>query len=235
VIDLHCHILPGIDDGAGSLATALAMARSDVPDLITLDLLLPDASGLAVLDEIKSNPRLESVPVVIVSIVAEEMKACVPGVAQVLQKPVLYQSLHDAVYALGLGKDHALAPTVVIIDDAASCARLSSDLAALNYKVQCYADGASALAAMAEDRPDLLIIGLALSDPGAVEAIAALRQQAAADVPILVLSEGGISEEARQRLSGQVLRIMEKDSFNRRQFLFEVGRALQRHSAGLPS
>ena len=27
MIDLHCHILPGIDDGAKDLAASLAMAR----------------------------------------------------------------------------------------------------------------------------------------------------------------------------------------------------------------
>lgn len=32
MIDLHCHILPGIDDGAPDLATALAMARIAVAD-----------------------------------------------------------------------------------------------------------------------------------------------------------------------------------------------------------
>ena len=32
MIDLHCHLLPGIDDGAGDLATALAMARMAVDD-----------------------------------------------------------------------------------------------------------------------------------------------------------------------------------------------------------
>ena len=32
MIDLHCHILPGIDDGAGDLAMALAMARMAVDD-----------------------------------------------------------------------------------------------------------------------------------------------------------------------------------------------------------
>jgi protein-tyrosine phosphatase len=28
VIDLHCHLLPGLDDGAPNLATSLTMARS---------------------------------------------------------------------------------------------------------------------------------------------------------------------------------------------------------------
>ena len=32
MIDLHSHILPGVDDGAADLATALAMARMAVDD-----------------------------------------------------------------------------------------------------------------------------------------------------------------------------------------------------------
>ena len=36
MIDLHCHILPGIDDGARDLATALDMARAFVADGVTL-------------------------------------------------------------------------------------------------------------------------------------------------------------------------------------------------------
>jgi tyrosine-protein phosphatase YwqE len=30
VIDLHCHLLPGLDDGAQNLATSLMMARAAV-------------------------------------------------------------------------------------------------------------------------------------------------------------------------------------------------------------
>ncbi|MFO1433606.1 MAG: CpsB/CapC family capsule biosynthesis tyrosine phosphatase [Candidatus Competibacteraceae bacterium] len=36
MIDLHCHLLPGIDDGAADLATALAMAKVAVADGISL-------------------------------------------------------------------------------------------------------------------------------------------------------------------------------------------------------
>src|SRR5258708_2384983 len=35
MLDLHCHLLPGVDDGAASLDEALAMARFCVRDGIT--------------------------------------------------------------------------------------------------------------------------------------------------------------------------------------------------------
>jgi len=36
VIDLHCHILPGIDDGAGDLSVSLEMARASVAQGVTV-------------------------------------------------------------------------------------------------------------------------------------------------------------------------------------------------------
>jgi protein-tyrosine phosphatase len=36
MIDLHCHILPGIDDGASDITVSLAMARASVADGVTV-------------------------------------------------------------------------------------------------------------------------------------------------------------------------------------------------------
>src|SRR5207342_3261979 len=41
MIDLHCHMLPGIDDGAPTLEVALAMARCAVADGITVTACTP--------------------------------------------------------------------------------------------------------------------------------------------------------------------------------------------------
>ncbi len=41
MIDLHCHMLPGIDDGARDLDTALAMARIAVDDGIRVTACTP--------------------------------------------------------------------------------------------------------------------------------------------------------------------------------------------------
>lgn len=46
---------------------ALSLLRGDTPDLILLDLIMPKMSGLEVLDLIKRDPRLNRVPVLILS------------------------------------------------------------------------------------------------------------------------------------------------------------------------
>lgn len=46
---------------------ALSLLRSDTPDLILLDLIMPKMSGIEVLDLIKRDPRLNRVPVLILS------------------------------------------------------------------------------------------------------------------------------------------------------------------------
>src|ERR1700685_1539592 len=41
MIDLHCHFLPGIDDGAQNLADALALAQAAADDGITYSVMTP--------------------------------------------------------------------------------------------------------------------------------------------------------------------------------------------------
>ncbi|HUJ31644.1 MAG TPA: CpsB/CapC family capsule biosynthesis tyrosine phosphatase, partial [Candidatus Acidoferrum sp.] len=53
MIDIHCHILPGLDDGADSLETACAMAEMAVADGITHVIGTPHASPAHVF-----NPEL---------------------------------------------------------------------------------------------------------------------------------------------------------------------------------
>ena len=44
-VDIHCHVLPGLDDGAATLADALAMAETAVADGITTIVATPHQSG----------------------------------------------------------------------------------------------------------------------------------------------------------------------------------------------
>jgi len=54
-------------------ADGLALARERRPDLVLLDLMLPDVSGLDVCRQLKSDPALRSIPVIMVTARSEEI------------------------------------------------------------------------------------------------------------------------------------------------------------------
>ena len=82
------------------------------------------------------------------------------------------------------------ATTVLVIDDEAPILRaLQINLTARKYEVSTAADGASGLAAMARDRPDVLILDLGLPDMDGTEVIHGVRGWTS--IPIIVLSAWG--------------------------------------------
>ena len=79
---------------------------------------------------------------------------------------------------------------VLVIDDEPSILRaLRINLRARQYEVSTAADGASGLAAVARDRPDVLILDLGLPDMDGTEVISGLRGWTS--IPIIVLSVWG--------------------------------------------
>ena len=67
--------------------TGLRLARERRPDLVLLDLQLPEVSGETVLAELQDDPNTTGIPVVVVSGKPERLGAA-PEVAAVLRKPV---------------------------------------------------------------------------------------------------------------------------------------------------
>jgi two-component system phosphate regulon response regulator PhoB len=59
-------------DCVGSGEQAIAAARTTVPDLIVLDLLLPNVDGLDVCKQLKSDPKTQHVPIVMLTAKSEE-------------------------------------------------------------------------------------------------------------------------------------------------------------------
>ena len=52
---------------AGDGAAGLDMVRSEAPDLVTLDVSMPKSSGTRFYKEVKTDPALTSIPVVIIT------------------------------------------------------------------------------------------------------------------------------------------------------------------------
>jgi CheY-like chemotaxis protein len=72
----------------GSGEEGIELARRLRPFAITLDVLLPDRDGWSVLHELKTDPEISSIPVIMLTIIDNESLALSMGASNYLVKPL---------------------------------------------------------------------------------------------------------------------------------------------------
>jgi len=83
-----------------SSISALTVIRREMPDVVLLDLMMPDISGLEVLRFMRREPELQDIPVVIVSakVLPSDIRAGMEaGATAYLTKPVGLDKLRQTV------------------------------------------------------------------------------------------------------------------------------------------
>jgi CheY-like chemotaxis protein len=83
-----------------SSTPAIALMTAEKPDVIILDIMMPEISGLDILRQMRREPELANIPVVVVS--AKSMPADIKngmeaGASTYLTKPVGFLDLKEAV------------------------------------------------------------------------------------------------------------------------------------------
>jgi DNA-binding response OmpR family regulator len=84
-----------------SSAPAMEMMISEPPDIVILDIMMPDISGLDILRDMRRTPALAGIPVIVVS--AKSLPADIKlgmdaGASTYLTKPVGFLELKEAVF-----------------------------------------------------------------------------------------------------------------------------------------
>ncbi|CAA9340547.1 MAG: diguanylate cyclase/phosphodiesterase (GGDEF & EAL domains) with PAS/PAC sensor(s) [uncultured Gemmatimonadetes bacterium] len=159
---------------AASGEEGLRMARELRPDLITLDLLMPGMNGWNTLRELRADAELRHIPVVVVSMLAEESRRDLEGADELVDKPVGRSTFLSALRrALARAVSRAL---VVDADEAlrnAAAELLRED----GVEVMTAAHATEALALLDGFSPDLVLLDIPISLPGGRELIRALHDR----------------------------------------------------------
>ena len=86
--------------------TGLALAFSEIPDLIILDVMLPKMTGLEVCRRIRENPATKTIPVIMLSArgqEADELQGMKSGADEYMTKPFSPRRLKARIEALIAG------------------------------------------------------------------------------------------------------------------------------------
>jgi signal transduction histidine kinase/DNA-binding response OmpR family regulator len=212
-----------------SAEAALALVGVFTPDLITLDILLPDMDGWEFLAALKAT-AWESVPVVVISVVADQGRGFSLGAALVLQKPIMRDALARGLERLGMVPDAERDVTVLVIDDdAAAVELLAEQLRQRDCVVLRALGGREGIELARRFRPDLITLDLEMPEVSGFDVVEALKGSAStAQIPIVVVTARDLSRLDREQLNDHVLDIVGKAEFNHGRFIGEVDRAMSR-------
>lgn len=209
---------------AASAEEGAALAAARHPDVILLDILLPDRSGLDLLASLKREPSTRHIPVLVVSVVKDAIKALTLGAAEHLVKPVERTALTASVRRVLSGHPDA-EPTVLVVDDDLDTAELVRDTLRLEgYRTVVAHDGRQALDALERRHPALVILDLMMPEMSGFEVLEAIGR-GSTPVPVLILSGRGDDDDVRRCLEMGARKYLSKP-FDARELMSEVRRHL---------
>jgi len=192
-------------------SAGLELARAWKPDLILLDVMMPGRDGWAVLAELKADPALSSIPVIMSTMLENRELSFAMGAADYVRKPIDWSRLE------GMLKRHApekARPVLVVEDDAASRDMLVRLVEKAGLAARAAKDGKEALEIVAVERPQLILLDLMMPQVDGFDFVERLRaNELGADIPVLVVTAKSLTSEDLERLNGKVAEILRKGSF----------------------
>ncbi len=203
--DLGCRIMT-----ANSANDGLQKARAKKPDLITLDLMMPGVTGWEALKELKDDPELREIPVVIVSMLAGEgEQANLLGAVDLITKPVEKDAL---LRTLRRNLDQSRDRTVLVVeDDRDTQTVIRAYLEEAGLRVMTAENGQEAESLLADADPDVILLDLIMPVMDGMTFLKRLREDPGrVGMPVIICTGKELTREERGRLQAQASGIVAK-------------------------
>lgn len=207
---------------------ALGRMKSEVPDLILLDIVMPKLDGFAVMRAMQEDKRLKDVPIIIISnsgqpVEIEEAKKLGAqdylvkadfDIEEVMEK--VRGQLKEEKKGADEQAEEAAEPStqkeasssgnngnkiLIIEDDQFLRELLAKKLSLAGFAVTQSIDGETGLNKIKEDKPQLVLLDLILPGIDGFELLKRMREDKnISGIPVLVLSNLGQKEDVRRAL-----------------------------------
>jgi|GEM_PF-511358 len=150
---------------------ALAKVRDHRPDLILLDIMMPEMNGFDVAAVLKNDPQTMDIPIIVLSIVQDKARGFKIGVDRYLNKPIDTGVLFNEIGSL-LEQGKSKKKVMIVDEDLGTVNTLTEVLKTKGYIVM-ESNGKELIEKALAHQPDIIIINSVLS--GNQEIVKSLR------------------------------------------------------------
>jgi CheY-like chemotaxis protein/two-component sensor histidine kinase len=200
--------------------TGLRLARDRRPNAITLDVLMPGMDGWAVLSELKADPDLAQVPVIMATVLDNRSLGFSLGASEYLTKPVDRNRLRAV---LGRFRRDGRHDVLIVEDDPGTRELLLRLVEGEGWTAATAENGALALEAVRRNPPSLILLDLMMPVMDGCEfAIELRKNEDWRAIPVIVLTAKDLTAEDRRALNGDVQGVLQKGALTRDELLREI-------------
>jgi PAS domain S-box-containing protein len=208
----------------------LKLAKQARPDVITLDIVMPDLDGWSVLKALKADPELCDIPVVLVTIMRDRDLGFALGAADYLTKPLDREMLMRAVGRHVHGDSRT--QVLVVDDDPKTRDMLRRTLQKAGCTVAEAANGSEAIEALERATPGLVLLDLMMPGMDGFEVLERLQgEETWREVPVIIVTAKDLSREDVERLNGRVVKVLQKGAYQRRDLVRDIQAMIARQVA----
>ena len=203
--DFGCEVLL-----APSGEMGMEMARKHQPDLVTLDLQMPDLDGWEVLRRLKADPEVKHIPVVIASVAANEGRDRLFGAVDLLTKPIERADLLRVLWRQLVNRHERR--VLVVDDDVEIQALLATGLDEDGIDVHCVGNGEEALRHLQRDTPAAVLLDLRMPVMDGFEFLERMRESRYhKGLPVIVITIKRLTPEEEDKLADMASAVVIKD------------------------
>jgi len=216
--------------------SGLELARSLRPEVILCDVMMPRMDGWSVLTELKADPELARIPVVMVTIVDEKAFGFSLGASDYLLKPIEWDRLRGVMERFRPGRQVAGEDAagddggvLIVEDDPATRSNLHRMLAKEGWSVAEAENGRVAVEHLAHAGrvPSLILLDIEMPEMNGFEFLDELeRRPEWRDIPVVILTARDLSSEERSLLTQRTERVVAKGSVSLRDLARELHRVV---------
>lgn len=208
-------------NGVQSGREGLKIAREIRPDVIILDVMMPEMDGWNVLSSLKHDSVLSEIPVVMLSMIEDKHMGFALGAADYLTKPIDREKLSSMLRKYRRSSEESL---VLVVEDEEGIRQFMRVLLERDgWSVMEAGNGQEALNMIVEKRPSLILLDLMMPEMDGFEFVSKLREVTEwKDIPVVVITAMELTANDYKRLNGNVTKIMRKGSYEQEQLMADV-------------
>jgi CheY-like chemotaxis protein len=212
----------------------ITLATQFKPDAITLDIVLPTINGWTVLDLLKHNGETRHIPVHVISVEEQKIRALHQGAIGFLEKPVDAEQLKQVFNRLLVFKQRDKKSLLVIEDDDNQRLSIIELLKGDDIEIVEAGTAEEALKAVETQLFDCIVLELRLPDMDGFILLEKLKSVVNSDLPIIVYTGKELTQLEDNRLKQIAETIIIKGAYSPERLLNETALFLHRIESKLP-